>query len=41
MKPSAADTGLAHAAEAGDLAAFEALTTRHERQIYSLACRIL
>jgi len=41
MKPSAAETGLVHAAKAGDLAAFEALTTRHERQIYSLAYRML
>ena len=41
MKASPADTALVHAAKAGDLAAFEELTTRHERQIYSLAYRIL
>ena len=41
MKPRAADTELVHAAKAGDLAAFEELTTRHERRIYSLAYRIL
>jgi RNA polymerase sigma-70 factor, ECF subfamily len=41
MKPSASDTELVRAAKAGDLAAFEELTTRHERQIYSLAYRIL
>lgn len=41
MKPSSSDTELVHAAKAGDLAAFEALTTRHERRIYSLAYRML
>ena len=41
MKPNAADTELVHAAKAGDLAAFEELTTRQERRIYSLAYRIL
>lgn len=35
------DAELVHAAKAGDLAAFEELATRHERQIYSLAYRIL
>jgi RNA polymerase sigma-70 factor (ECF subfamily) len=35
------DAELVTAAKAGDLAAFEELTTRHERQIYSLAFRIL
>jgi RNA polymerase sigma-70 factor (ECF subfamily) len=35
------DTELVRAAKTGDLAAFEELTTRHERQIYSLAYRIL
>lgn len=32
---------LVRRSKAGDLAAFEELTTRHERQIYSLAYRIL
>lgn len=41
MKPSSSDTELVHAAKAGDLAAFEALTTRHERRIYSLTYRML
>ncbi len=35
------DTELVRAAKAGDLVAFEGLATRHERQIYSLAYRIL
>lgn len=35
------DAKLVKRAKAGDLAAFEELTTRHERQIYSLAYRIL
>jgi RNA polymerase sigma-70 factor, ECF subfamily len=35
------DAGLVRAAKAGDLAAFEELVSRHERQIYSLAFRIL
>lgn len=35
------DTELVSAAKAGDLNAFEELTTRHERRIYSLAYRIL
>lgn len=41
MKPSPADSELVHAAQAGDLPAFEELTRRHERQIYSLAYRML
>jgi RNA polymerase sigma-70 factor (ECF subfamily) len=41
MNASVTDTQLVAAAKAGDLAAFEALTMRHERQIYSLAYRIL
>jgi RNA polymerase sigma-70 factor (ECF subfamily) len=41
MKPESPDAELVAAAKAGDLAAFEALTTRHERKIYSLAYRIL
>ncbi len=41
MNPSASDAELVVAAKAGDLAAFEELTTRHERQIYSLAYRML
>jgi len=36
-----ADAELANRAKAGDLGAFEALTTRHERRVYSLALRIL
>jgi RNA polymerase sigma-70 factor (ECF subfamily) len=35
------DTELVGRAKAGDLPAFEELTTRHERQIYTLALRIL
>jgi RNA polymerase sigma-70 factor, ECF subfamily len=35
------DARLVARAKTGDLAAFEELTTRHERQIYSLAYRIL
>lgn len=37
----ATDAELVKRAKAGDLDAFEELTTRHERQIYSLAYRIL
>ncbi len=36
-----ADAGRVRAAKAGDLAAFEELVSQHERQIYSLAFRIL
>jgi len=35
------DSGLVRAAKAGDVAAFEELVSRHERQVYSLALRIL
>lgn len=41
MKAELTDAQLVTAAKAGDLAAFEELTTRHERQIYSLTYRIL
>ncbi len=35
------DTELVHRAKAGDLAAFEELTGRYERQVYTLALRML
>lgn len=35
------DAGLVQAAQAGDLAAFEALADRHEKQVYSNAYRML
>ena len=41
MQPGISNDELVRAAKAGDLAAFEELTARHERQIYSLAFRIL
>jgi RNA polymerase sigma-70 factor (ECF subfamily) len=41
MHANSTDAELVRAAKAGDLAAFEELTTRHERRIYSLAYRIL
>ncbi len=41
MQPGIPNDELVRRAKAGDLAAFEDLTTRHERQIYSLAYRIL
>ena len=41
MQPGTPNDELVRAAKAGDLAAFEELTSRHERQIYSLAYRIL
>ena len=41
MQPDPPNDELVRAAKAGDLAAFEELTARHERQIYSLAYRIL
>lgn len=43
-KPSAADIAdeeLARRAKAGDLDAFETLTTRHEQRVFSLAMRML
>jgi RNA polymerase sigma-70 factor, ECF subfamily len=39
--PEVSDADLVRQAKAGDLAAFEALTSRHERLVYSLARRIL
>jgi len=41
MQPDITNDELVRRAKAGDLAAFEELTSRHERQIYSLAYRIL
>lgn len=41
MHPDASNEDLVRFAKGGDLAAFEELTSRHERQIYSLAYRIL
>jgi RNA polymerase sigma-70 factor (ECF subfamily) len=41
MNASVTDAELVSAAKVGDLVAFEELTTRHERKIYSLAYRIL
>ena len=41
MNPNALDVDLVRSAKAGDLAAFEALTTRHERRVYTLALRIV
>ena len=39
--PETTDAELVHRAQAGDLAAFETLTTRYERRIFSLAMRLL
>jgi RNA polymerase sigma-70 factor (ECF subfamily) len=39
--PETTDNELVQRAKAGDLDAFEALTTRHERKVYSLAMRML
>jgi hypothetical protein len=36
-----ADAELVQRAKAGELDAFEMLTTRHERRVYSLAMRML
>jgi RNA polymerase sigma-70 factor (ECF subfamily) len=41
MQPDQSNDELVRRAKDGDLAAFEELTTRHERQVYSLALRIL
>ena len=41
MASELSDTELVERAKAGDLAAFETLTARHEQRIYSLAMRIL
>lgn len=41
MPKIAADVELVRRAKAGDLAAFETLVSRHERQIYTLAWRLL
>lgn len=41
MKPDAPDVELVRRAKAGDLMAFEELATRHERQVFSIAFRIL
>ncbi len=41
MTPEITDAQLVPRAKAGELAAFEALTTRHERRVYSLAFRML
>ena len=39
--PETPDTDLVQRAKAGDLDAFEALATRHEQRVYSLAMRML
>lgn len=41
MTDQTPDAALVRRAKAGDLAAFEALTTRYEKQIYTLAYRIV
>ncbi len=41
MTPEASDAELVQRAKAGDLAAFEVLTTRYEKRVYSLAMRLL
>lgn len=41
MIPKRSDSELVQRAKAGDLAAFEELTTRYERQVYTLALRIV
>ena len=39
--PDMTDLELVHLAKTGEVAAFEALTTRHEQRVYSLALRML
>ncbi len=41
MRPETSDNELVRLAKAGDLAAFETLTGRHEQRVYSLALRML
>jgi RNA polymerase sigma-70 factor, ECF subfamily len=41
LSPDPPDAELVQRAKAGDLAAFEALTERHEQRVYSLAMRML
>jgi len=41
MTPETTDIELVRRAKAGDLDAFEALTTRYEQRVYSLAMRML
>lgn len=41
MKPEPSDVELVKRAKAGDLSAFDALATRHEERVYSLAMRML
>ena len=41
LSPDLSDGDLVRRAKAGDLAAFEALTGRHEQRVYSLAMRML
>ena len=41
ITPELTDAQLVPRAKAGELAAFEALTTRHEQRVYSLAFRML
>ena len=41
MEPALTDSDLVARAQSGDLGAFEELASRHERQVYTLAFRIL